>query len=200
MLRSGDVLVHHPYDSFATSVEAFVEQAAATRDVLAIKQTLYRTVGDESPIVAVARPRGRSGQAGRGARRAQGALRRAGEHRAGPARSKQAGVHVVYGLVGLKTHAKIAARRAPGGRRHPPLLPRRHRQLQPEDGRALYEDLGLLSADPELGADLTELFNYLTGYSRQAQYRQAARRAGDLRDALLELIREETEAGPTAAS
>ena len=112
------------------------------------------------------------GQAGRGAGRAEGALRRAGQHRTGPRAGGGRRRTSSTGSSGLKTHAKIAARRAPGGRRHPPLLPRRHRQLQPQDRARIYEDLGLLSSDPELGADLSELFNHLTGYSRPGEYRR----------------------------
>ena len=131
-MRDGDVLLHHPYDSFATTVEAFVDQAARDPSVLAIKQTLYRTGGDEAGIVASLVEGRRSGQAGRRARRAEGALRRAGEHRTGP--------HAGAGGRARRVRPRRAedarqdpARRAPGGRRHPPLLPRRHRQLQPED-------------------------------------------------------------------
>ena len=135
-MRDGDVLVHHPYDSFATSVEAFVDQAARDPAVLAIKQTLYRTGGDEAGIVAVARQGGRARQAGGGARRAEGALRRAGEHRAGAhARASRRARRVRARRP--EDPRQDPARGAPGGRRHPALLPRRHRQLQPEDRHAL---------------------------------------------------------------
>ena len=84
----------------------------------------------------------------------------------------EAGVHVIYGLVGLKTHTKTALVVRDERRRHPPLLPHRHRQLQLARRPALYEDLGLLTCDPDIGADLTQLFNYLTGYGRNVRYRK----------------------------
>ena len=127
---------HHPYDSFATSVEAFVDQAARrpgrARDQADALPDLRRRTARS----CVARARAGAGQAGGGARRAQGALRRGGQHRLG-ATLEEAGVHVVYGVVGLKTHAKIALVVRQEERRHPPLLPRRHRQLQPGDGPRL---------------------------------------------------------------
>ena len=175
-LRSGDVLVHHPYDSFADSVEAFVEQAASDPHVLAIKQTIYRTAVPTARSCASLVKAAERGQAGRRARRAQGALRRAGEHRTGP-RARRGGRARRVRPRRPEDARQGPARRPPGGRRHPSLLPRRHRQLQPARPRTLYEDLGLLTADPELGADLTELFNHLTGYSRQMRLPQAPRRA-----------------------
>ena len=100
-------------------------------------------------------------------------------------------MHVVYGLVGLKTHAKICLVVAPRSERHPPLLPRRHGQLQPEHRARSTRTSACFTADPELGADLSELFNHLTGYSRPAEYRTPARRARrHCASGLLELIRE----------
>jgi polyphosphate kinase len=193
VLRERDVLVHHPYDSFATSVELFIAQAAADPDVLAIKQTLYRTSGD-SPIAASliqARSAGKEVAAvvelkARFDEQANILWARALE---------EAGVHVVYGLVGLKTHSKAALvvrREEDGIRRYCHIgtgnyNPRTARQ---------YEDLGLLSADPELGADVGDLFNFLTGYSRYARYRKLVVAPMALRQRIVELIEEEARAGP----
>ena len=169
-IRERDVLVHHPYDSFATSVEEFIRQAARDPQVLAIKLTLYRTSGD-SPIITVADPGGRAGQAGGGAGRAEGPLRRGGEHRAGRERWKRPGVHVTYGLVGLKTHTKTALvvrDEADGIRRYCHIGTGNY---NPKTAK-LYEDIGLLTADADIGADLTQLFNFLTGYGRNVRYRK----------------------------
>src|SRR5207253_1698343 len=185
VIRERDLLVHHPYDSFATSVEAFIEQAAVDPKVLAIKQTLYRTSGD-SPIVNAlinAAEQGKQVAAlvelkARFDEQANIAWARALE---------QAGVHVVYGLVGLKTHTKTAlvVRDEDGAvRRYCHVGTGNY---NPRTAR-LYEDIGLLSADPDLGADLTELFNYLTGYSRQVEYRKLLVAPVNLRERMLELI------------
>ena len=155
--------VHHPYDSFATSVQRFIEQAAADPHVLAIKQTLYRTSRRLADRRRADR-RGRGRQAGGGAGRDQGPLRRAGQHRAGRASWSAPACHVVYGLVGLKTHCKTALvvrQEGNGIRRYCHIGTGNY---NPKTAR-LYEDLGLLTADPEIGADLTDLFNVLTGYS-----------------------------------
>ena len=193
VLRERDVLVHHPYDSFTTSVEAFIAQAAADPDVLAIKQTLYRTSGD-SPIVASLIQAAEAGKQvaavvelkARFDEQANIAWARALE---------EAGVHVVYGLVGLKTHSKAALvvrREEDGIRRYCHIgtgnyNPRTARQ---------YEDLGLLSADPDLGADVGDLFNFLTGYSRYARYRKLVVAPMALRQRITELIEDEARAGP----
>ena len=192
VLRKREVLVHHPYDSFATSVEAFIEQAADDPLVLAIKQTLYRTSGDSAVVKALIRAAERGKQVA-----ALVELKARFDERANIAWARaleQAGVHVVYGLVGLKTHTKTAlvVRDEPDGiRRYCHVGTGNYNSKT----ASLYEDIGLLSADPQLGADLTDLFNYLTGYSRQARYRKLLVAPVSLRPAMLELIREQREAG-----
>ncbi len=193
VLRERDVLVHHPYDSFTTSVEAFIAQAAADPDVLAIKQTLYRTSGD-SPI---AQSLIQAAEAGKQVA-AVVELKARFDEQANIlwARAlEEAGVHVVYGLVGLKTHSKAALvvrREEDGIRRYCHVgtgnyNPRTARQ---------YEDIGLLSADPDLGADVGDLFNFLTGYSRYARYRKLVVAPMALRQRITELIEQEAQAGP----
>ncbi len=197
VLRERDVLVHHPYDSFTTSVEAFISQAAADDDVLAIKQTLYRTSGD-SPIVASLIHAANTGKQVA----AVVELKARFDEQANIlwARAlEEAGVHVVYGVVGLKTHSKAALvvrREEDGIRRYCHLgtgnyNPRTARQ---------YEDIGLLSADPELGADVGDLFNFLTGYSRNVRYRKLVVAPVGLRQHIIERIEDEAAAGPRAAS
>ena len=186
VLRDRDILVHHPYDSFTTSVETFVQQAAHDPHVLAIKQTLYRTSGD-SPIVKAlidAVERGKQVVAlvevkARFDEQANIAWARALE---------EAGVHVVYGLLGLKTHTKtcLVVRDEPDGiRRYCHVGTGNYNSRTAR----IYEDVGLLSSDPALGADLSDLFNFLTGYSRLVRYRKLLVAPITLRDAILELIR-----------
>jgi polyphosphate kinase len=192
VLRERDVLVHHPYDSFTTSVEAFIAQAAADPDVLAIKQTLYRTSGD-SPIAQSLIAAAESGKQvaavvelkARFDEQANIEWARAFE---------EVGVHVVYGLVGLKTHSKAALvvrREEDGIRRYCHIGTGNY---NPSTARA-YEDVGLLSADPELGEDVGDLFNFLTGYSRYASYRRLVVAPMAFRPRILELIEREERAG-----
>jgi polyphosphate kinase len=187
-LREGDVLVHHPFDSFATSVQRFIEQAAADPNVLAIKQTLYRTSGD-SPIVNALIEAAEAGK--QVVVLVEIKARFDEEANITWARSlERAGCHVVYGLVGLKTHCKTAlvVRREQG-------VLRRYCHIgtgnyNPKTAR-IYEDLGILTADPRVGADLTDLFNTLTGYSRQTNYRMLMVAPHGIRTGLLEKIRRE---------
>ena len=187
-IRRGDLLVHHPYDSFSASVEAFVEQAAGDPDVLAIKQTLYRTSSDSPIIHALVR----AAQSGKQVV-ALVELKARFDELANItfARTLEtAGVHVVYGVVGLKTHAKtcLVVRKEDGGvRRYAHIGTGNY---NPTTAR-LYEDLGLLTADPDLGADLTDLFNLLTGYSRQREYRKLLVAPVTMRPGLEALIRRE---------
>jgi polyphosphate kinase len=189
-LRRRDILVHHPYESFASSVEALVEQAATDPDVLAIKQTLYRTSGD-SPIVNALIDAAQSGKQvvvlveikARFDERANIDWARALE---------QAGCHVVYGLVGLKTHAKlclIVRQERNGLRRYVHVGTGNY---NPKTAR-IYEDLGLLTADPEIGAEVNHLFNFLTGYSRQMEYRWILAAPYGLREQIISLIEREAD-------
>jgi polyphosphate kinase len=197
-LREGDVLVHHPYESFATSVQRFIEQSAADPNVLAIKQTLYRTSGD-SPIVEALIDAAEAGKQvvvlveikARFDEQANIKWAKALE---------RAGCHVVYGVVGLKTHTKTAlVVRQEGGsiRRYCHIGTGNY---NPKTAR-LYEDLGLFTADPDVGADLTDLFNVLTGYSRQTSYRSLLVAPHGMRSGIVQRIEREiahAEAGRSA--
>jgi polyphosphate kinase len=188
MLREGDVLVHHPYQSFATSVQRFIEQAAADPNVLAIKQTLYRTSGD-SPIVNALIDAAEAGK--QVVVLVEIKARFDEEANISWARElEKAGCHVVYGLVGLKTHCKTAL----VVRREGSVI-RRYCHIgtgnyNPKTAR-IYEDLGILTADPRVGADLTDLFNTLTGYSRQTAYRTLMVAPHGIRSGLVDKIRRE---------
>jgi polyphosphate kinase len=193
MLRERDVLVHHPYDSFATSVEAFIAQAAEDPAVLGIKQTLYRTGGD-SPIVASLIRAAENGK--QVAAIVELKARFDEEANIGWARAlEEAGVHVVYGIVGLKTHSKTALvlRREEEGVRHYCHVGTGNYNSKTA---RVYEDIGLLTADEEVGNDVGELFNYLTGFSRHADYRQILVSPVTTRKRILAMIEEQTEAGP----
>ncbi len=188
-LRERSVLVHHPYDSFATSVQAFLERAATDPNVLAIKHTLYRTSGPENPIV---RTLIRAAEAGKQVVTLVEVKARFDEQAniEWARMLEQAGVHVVYGLVGLKTHAKAALvirRETDGIRRYCHVGTGNYNPATAK----VYEDLGILSASPELCADLAELFNNLTGFSRQRHYRGILVAPENLKPALLDLIRAE---------
>lgn len=193
ILRARDVLVHHPYDSFSTSVEAFVAQAAEDPDVLGIKQTLYRTSGD-SPIVASLIKAAESGK--QVAAIVELKARFDEQANIGWARAlEEAGVHVVYGLVGLKTHSKtvlVVRREDEGIRRYCHVGTGNYNSHT----AAVYEDLGLLTADVEIGADVGDLFNFLTGFSRHADYRQILVSPVTLRQRILELMERQADAGP----
>jgi polyphosphate kinase len=188
-LRERPLLVHHPYDSFATSVQAFLESAATDPNVLAIKHTLYRTSGPENPIVHTLI---RAAEAGKQVVTLVEVKARFDEQAniEWARMLEQAGVHVVYGLVGLKTHAKAALvirREADGIRRYCHVGTGNY---NPSTAKT-YEDLGIFSSAPELCADLAELFNHLTGLSRQRHYRRILVAPGNLKAALLEMIRSE---------
>lgn len=190
LISQRDLLVHHPYQSFAATVQHFITQAAHDPNVLAIKMTLYRTSGD-SPIVKALIAAAENGK--QVAVLVEIKARFDEENNILWAKKlEQAGVHVVYGLVGLKTHTKVV------------LVVRREdhhirRYVHIGTGNynpktaGLYTDLGLLSCREELGADLTDLFNYLTGYSRQRSYRKLLVAPVNLRDRMIALIRRETE-------
>ncbi len=189
MLRDGDVLVHHPYHSFSTSVQRFIEQAALDPNVLAIKQTLYRTSGD-SPIVDALIDAAEAGK--QVVVLVEMKARFDEQANIGWARTlERAGCHVVYGLVGLKTHCKTALVVRQEGNQI-----RRYAHIgtgnyHPKTAR-IYEDLGLLTADPEVGADLTDLFNVLTGYSRQTAYRRLLVAPYGVRSGLVDRIETQT--------
>jgi polyphosphate kinase len=193
LLRATDLLVHHPYDSFATSVEQFVEQAASDPDVLAIKQTIYRTAADDSSLVGSLIKAAESGKQVV----ALVELKARFDERANIERARaleEAGVHVVYGLVGLKTHAKVllvVRQESDGIRRYCHVGTGNY---NPKTA-GLYEDVGLMSADPALGADLTDLFNHLTGYSHQGVYQRLLVAPTHLRRRLTELVEREAAKG-----
>jgi polyphosphate kinase len=190
-LRQGDVLVHHPYESFATSVQAFVEQAATDPAVLAIKQTLYRTSGD-SPIVDALIDAAEAGKQVL----VLVELKARFDEKANirwARKLEQAGCHVVYGLVGLKTHCKLSlvVRQEDDGslRRYVHIGTGNY---NPKTAR-LYEDIGMLSADPDLSGDVADLFNHLSGYTLHRDYRTLLVAPDSLRTGLCELIAREAE-------
>jgi len=184
-IRQEDILVHHPYDSFATSVERFVEQAVADPDVLAIKQTVYRT-SDDSPLVpSLIRASERGKQAVCMVELKARFDEEANIHWAKSL--EESGVHVVYGIPGLKTHVKaiLVARRE--GDRVREYVHIGTGNYHPKTAR-LYTDLGLFTADEGIGADVAEMFNFLTGYGRPAEYRKVMVSPTTMRDRIVEEI------------
>ncbi|MBW8825129.1 MAG: polyphosphate kinase 1 [Acidobacteria bacterium] len=191
-IRARDILAHHPYESFTSTVTAFIRAAAADPKVLAIKQTLYRTSAD-SPIVQSLISAVEAGKQvaalveikARFDEKANVAWARALE---------EAGVHVVYGLMGLKTHSKTAlvVRQDDDGiRRYCHIGTGNYNERTARS----YEDIGVLTCDPQVGADLTQLFNYLTGYARQERFRRLLVAPGSMRPRLISLIENEASVG-----
>jgi len=185
-----DVLVHHPYESFATSVQAFLEQAAADPNVLAIKQTLYRTSGD-SPIIEALID---AAEAGKQVLALVEIKARFDEQNniTWARKLEKAGVHVVYGLVGLKTHCKLAlvVRAEKGTLRHYSHIGTGN--YNPKTSR-IYEDMGLFTADDQVGKDLTRLFNELSGYAIEKKFKRLLVAPRYLRRGLLKQIQTEIE-------
>jgi len=192
LMREGDLLVHHPYDSFANSTEAFLYQAARDPQVLAIKQTLYRTSRD-SPMMGSLIHAATEGKQVVALVELQA---RFDEERniEWAQRLEDAGVHVVYGVAGLKTHSKISLVVRDEGEsitRYAHIGTGNYNEATAR----IYEDLGLFTRDQEVGADLSDLFNFLTGYSRQRRFRKLLVAPGTLRRRLVELIEQEAAAG-----
>jgi polyphosphate kinase len=195
IIRAGDLLVHHPYDSFSATVQRFIAEAAYDPNVLTIKITLYRTGGDsqfvDSPIVSSLIAAAENGK--QVVALVELKARFDEENNIQWARKlEKVGVHVVYGLVGLKTHTKVSL----VVRREGQQL-RRYVHIGTGNYNAktarLYTDLGLLSCRDDLGVDLTDLFNHLTGYTRQLSYRKLLVAPVNLRDRMIELIQREAE-------
>jgi polyphosphate kinase len=184
-MRKGDILLHHPYDSFVSSVERFVDQAVNDPDVLAIKQTVYRT-SDDSPLVPAlidATERGKQAVAlvELKARFDEGM----NIHWAKA--MEEAGVHVVYGQPALKTHAKcvlVVRREGDGVRNYVHIGTGNYHSATAR----LYTDFGLFTTDEQIGADVGDMFNYLTGYGRPTHYRKVLMAPNQLRDGILEQI------------
>jgi polyphosphate kinase len=190
-MRERDVLVHHPYDSFATSVEAFVRQAVHDPDVLAIKQTVYRTSPDSTliPFLIEASERGKQAVC-------MVELKARFDEQANIRWAKkleESGVHVVYGIPALKTHCKcilVARREGDHVRNYVHIGTGNY---NPKTAR-IYTDLGLFTADPEMGADVAEMFNYLTGYSRPRRYRKVLVAPSNLQEGIFDEIERTVEA------
>jgi polyphosphate kinase len=190
VIRQGDILLHHPYDSFSTSVQRFIEQAASDPRVLAIKQTLYRTSG-ESPIVDALVD---AAEAGKQVLVLVEIKARFDEQAniSWARKLEQAGCHVVYGVIGFKTHAKlqlVIREERDGLHRYTHIGTGNY---HPRTAR-LYEDLGLLTADPVVGEDVGNLFNHLSGYSNTTDYDRLLVAPHSLRNGLIERIHNEIE-------
>jgi polyphosphate kinase len=190
-MRQRDILLHHPYESFATSVQAFLEQAAADPKVLAIKQTLYRTSGD-SPIVDALI---QAAEAGKQVLALVEIKARFDEQNniAWARKLEQAGVHVVYGIVGLKTHCKLSLVIRQEG-----SLLRRYCHVgtgnyNPKTAR-FYEDYGLLTSRESVGQDLTKLFNQLSGYAPETSFKSLLVSPNGIRDGLVACVEAEIAA------
>lgn len=185
VIRQGDLIVHHPYDSFSATVEAFIKKAARDPSVLAIKMTLYRTNRDSQIMQSLidAAERGKQVVA------LVELKARFDEERniEWAQRLEESGVHVMYGVVGLKTHTKIALvvrREGSNVVRYAHVGTGNYN----ENTARMYEDLGVFTADADLGSDLSDLFNFLTGYSRQTTYRSLAVSPQGVRTRIVELI------------
>ena len=192
VVRRKDVLVHHPYESFGATVGAFVQQAAEDPDVLGIKMTLYRTSGDSPIIAALIRAAEEGKQVV-----ALIELKARFDERNNIAWAKaleRAGAHVVYGIVGLKTHAKAVLVVRSEGDRLQRYCHLGTGNYNPSTART-YEDVGLLTADAELGAELARLFNGLTGYGVAPRYHRLAVAPEALRSRILELLETQTHPG-----
>jgi len=188
VVKQGDLLVHHPYDSFSSTVEAFIERAARDPKVLAIKVTLYRTSSDSPMMASLIK----AAEMGKQVVALVELKARFDEERniEWAQRLEDSGVHVTYGVVGLKTHTKLALvvrREGEGVVRHAHIGTGNYNEKTARS----YEDIGMFSADPEIGADLSDLFNYLTGYSRQTTYKRLAVSPNGIRNRLTELIEDE---------
>lgn len=200
-IRNRDILVHYPYESFATSTAAFLSQAAVDKNVLAIKQTLYRTSMADDPAIggeeAIVRTLIAAAEAGKQVV-VLVELKARFDEAANINWAKMleaAGVHVVYGVSGLKTHSKVllVVRKEGGGiRRYSHIGTGNY---NPKTAR-LYEDLALFTADADVGADLSELFNLLTGHARPTNYRRLLVAPHTLRSGIVERIRAQGDLGP----